>query len=297
MKNKILAAVIALLAVSSAVGYQYFKGEKTNYLDAVTETYQAVAEIQSDLSIAAGNLSATDAGTVETFVGKLNSAKDILLEKNKNFSKVDVPEESADDNKKLLESLKTEYNLMNRWKEAVSINNEYEAADDFAKSKDLMLELKEKSAMLSIDGNYFEEIFNLATAYEKVEKYLNAKKQSRYDKDQKEQAERDKAAAAEKARQEAAVAAAERKKNSAEREIGVYPATGLRAYLLTDTITRFSDGFSCTVVCYPSGNPYYISYTFTQRYNGVYFTNSDGYGEYINSFETPVEYNVWKYVW
>ena len=207
-KNKILSAILAVLAVSCALGYQYFKGTKTNYFDAVTETYQAVAEIQSDLSVVAGNLSTTDLGTVETFTRKLNSAKKILLDKDKNFKKIDVLEEFADDNKKLLESLKSEYNLMNRWKEALSISNEYEASENFTKSKDLMLDLKEKSALLSVEGNYFEEIFDLAVVYEKVEKYLNAKKQLRYDRDMKEQAEREKVAAAEKAKQQAAAESA-----------------------------------------------------------------------------------------
>ena len=216
-KTKILAAVLAVLAISSAVGYQFFKGKNTNYLDAITETYQAAAEIQSDLSIAAGNLSSTDSASVETFTRKLNSAKDILLKKNKSFGEIDVPEKSAEDNKKLIECLKAEYNLMNRWKEAVSISNEYEATENLTKSKELMLELKEKSAMLSIEGNNFEDIFDLATAYEKVEKYLNTKKQLRYDKDQKDQAARDQAAEAEKAKQQAAAAEAARKQAQAGR--------------------------------------------------------------------------------
>ena len=299
-KNKIFAAILALFAVSSAVGYQYFKGAKTDYLDLVTETYQAVTEIQSDLSIAAGNLSTTDSASVETFTRKLNSSKEILIEKNKKLSQVDVNEKSADDNKKLLESLKAEYNLMNRWKEAISITNEYEAADNFAKSKDLMQELKEKSAMLSIEGNYFEEIFNLASVYEKVEKFLNTKKQLRYDKDQKDQAAREKAAAEEKAKQQAAAqrqVQARNENTQGNYYVGVYPESGLKAYLMTNTISRYRDGFSCTVVCYPSGKPYHIQYTFNQNYNGFYFTNSDGYSEQVHSYHTPVEYNVWKYVW
>ena len=199
-KNKVLIAILALLAISSAVGYQYFKGEKNNYFEVIKETYQAVAEIQSDLSVSAGNLSASDAGTVENFIGKLNSSKDILLEKNNSFGNINVPGKFEDDNKKLLECLKTEYNLINRWKESVAITNEYEAAENFTKSKELVLGLKEKSAMLNIEGNNFENIFDLSATYGKIEKYLNVQKQLRYDKDTKEQAEREAAAAAERER-------------------------------------------------------------------------------------------------
>lgn len=80
-------------------------------------------------------------------------------------------------------------------------------------------------------------------------------------------------------------------------EVGIYPESGLRAYLMTETISYFSDGFTCTVVCYPSGKPYYIDYTFRQNHSGFYFTNSDGFSEQVHSYHTPVEYNVWRYAW
>lgn len=309
-KNKILAIVLALVAtvaISSAVAYQYFKGGKTNYLDAITETYQAITDVQSELSIAAGNLSATDAATVENFIKKLNSSKEILLEKNKKFSEIDVPEKSVEDNKKLLECLKTEYNLMNRWKESISITNEYEATDNFAKSKELVQELKEKSAMLSIEGNYFEDIFDLSSTYEKVEKFLNTKKQSRYDKDQKEQAERDKAAATEKVKQQAAAEAARKQVQAAGRSplgyhwiqdnnSGVYlynpqPTDGETVFwsggYVQDGDYKFADG---------SGTLTWKKYGKTTQIDNGSFVHGRHNGQFRHYFPISgrVEYSYWN---
>ena len=80
-------------------------------------------------------------------------------------------------------------------------------------------------------------------------------------------------------------------------DVGIYPESGLRGYLMTETISYFNDGFHCTVVCYPSDNPYHINYTFRKNYGGFYFTNSDGYSAQVHSYYTPVEYNIWKYAW
>lgn len=80
-------------------------------------------------------------------------------------------------------------------------------------------------------------------------------------------------------------------------DVGIYPESGLRGYLMTETLSYFSGGFSCRVVCYPSGRPYYINYTFRQNYSGFSFTNSDGYSDQVHSYYTPVEYNVWRYAW
>lgn len=206
-KNKmILYALLAVFAITAYAGYNFFKGAKTNYSDEITDIYQAVSDIQSDLSVAAGNLSATDSEkTSEDFIKKLNSSKESLMDKNKTLNNIDVPEKSSDDIKKLTECLKTEYNLMNRLKEILSIKNEYDAVDDFNKSKDLMIDLKEKSAMLSIEGNNFEDVLNLAAVYEKIEKYLATRKQLRYDRDMATQAAETQAAAqAERDRQAAA---------------------------------------------------------------------------------------------
>ena len=153
-------------------------------------------------------MSSTESETrVETLIRTLNSSKETLLKTNKALNNADVSEKFSDDTKKLLECLKTEYNLMNRWREALSMKNEYEASENFIKSKDLMLDLKEKSAMLSIDGNFFEDTFDLSATYEKIEKFLADKKQLRYERDLKEQAVRDKTAEAERAKQQAEEAA------------------------------------------------------------------------------------------
>lgn len=74
-------------------------------------------------------------------------------------------------------------------------------------------------------------------------------------------------------------------------DMGIYPASGLRGYLMTETISIGNGNFNCTV-----GNPYYIDYYFYQGRGGFYFRNSDGYTVKLSRAETPVEYNVWEYV-
>ena len=81
--------------------------------------------------------------------------------------------------------------------------------------------------------------------------------------------------------------------------VGIYPSSGLKAYLMTETIKIGIIGtdFRCTVVCYPSQNkPYYVDYRFWSDYRGVYFVNSDGYVQQVDEYKTPVEANVVKYV-
>lgn len=82
-------------------------------------------------------------------------------------------------------------------------------------------------------------------------------------------------------------------------DVGIYSQSGLRGYLMTETIrTNYSNGsFSCTVVCYPSNRPYYINYQFYQGRNGFVFRNSDGYSAQLSAYYTPVEFNVYRYVW
>ena len=87
--------------------------------------------------------------------------------------------------------------------------------------------------------------------------------------------------------------------NSAEAynyDCGIYPESGLRGYLMTESISRYTGGFRCTVVCYPSGRPYYIDYNFWLSNGSFYFQNSDGYTERV-SYNTPVESNVCGYVY
>ena len=80
-----------------------------------------------------------------------------------------------------------------------------------------------------------------------------------------------------------------------EQECGTYPVSGLRAYLITETLNVTPTTVDFTIVCYPSGKAYRIDYHFYYN-NGVYwFRNSDGYSERISG-RTPVEQNVFNYV-
>lgn len=75
------------------------------------------------------------------------------------------------------------------------------------------------------------------------------------------------------------------------RDVGVFPASGLRAYLMTETVNKYYGGFRCTVVCYPSGSPYYIDYRFWISNGSFYFENSDGFSDRVSNY-TPIELNV-----
>lgn len=76
--------------------------------------------------------------------------------------------------------------------------------------------------------------------------------------------------------------------------IGVYPATGLNAYLMTQTVYRYGNGYKCTIVCYPRRGPYYIDYTFWIDNGRMYYSNSDGYsGKIRSSYADPVEYSAY----
>lgn len=292
--QRFLTAIMfgATILIFTACGGNDSAGQ--NYSATVAESYRTISALKGNLIQAAENLSVSDATGTEKFNQTLDAAKSKLAMENSNLTDSDVPEKFSDANKKILDCLKIEYNLIDRLKEILANTNEYDAAENLPKIKESITNLKEQSALLTVDGNDFEDAFELSAVYEKLDRYINAKKQMRYDKDTAEQAKRD---------AEAAQAAANRERSQRqqgggyEREIGVYPATGLTAYLLMDSISRYSDGFSCTVVCYPSGKPYYINYTFSESYDGFHFTNSDGYGGRVTSYDTPVEYNVWNYVW
>lgn len=82
-------------------------------------------------------------------------------------------------------------------------------------------------------------------------------------------------------------------------DVGVYPEGAMRGYLMTETVKvdRQNKTFSCTVVVYPNGRPYYIDYYFWMNGQYVYFRNSDGYSEQVTTAYTPVEYNICRYVW
>ena len=195
--KNIVAIILSLLAITAAATYKYFDNAQENYSTTVTKTYLEVSGVKNDLTTSATNLSANGA---ENFIQTLNTSKEILSNEVKKLNAVEVPEKFSDDHRKVVECLKTEYNLIDRLKENLSIQNEYEAVDNFAKSKELFKNLKEQSTFLSVDRNNFDEVFELSAVGEKIENYLNGKKQLRYDKDQKEQAEREKAAAAERER-------------------------------------------------------------------------------------------------
>lgn len=218
-KSKKVLMVAGLIAVAFIFGVALSQSAKNsttqeNYQLAIKNTYQTVAGIKNNLPNAADNLSIQNSNQ-QNFLQILETSKEILSNENKKLNRLEVPAEYSDAHNKIIDCLRIEYNLLDRLKENFAIQNEYEAAENFSKSKELFTSLKEQSAFLMVKGIDFEEVFDLSAASDKLEKYFNAKRQSRYDKDQKEQAEREKAAAAERERieREKQKALAEQQKN------------------------------------------------------------------------------------
>ena len=216
-KKKLFVALIVLVVCSFLGVYKYFSSLQENYLSEVSNTYQSVNDIKENLLNACENgaLNFGNEGkknptnepvenTTKNFNQILDESKEKLISENEKLSSVNVPNEYSEQNKKILESLKIEYNLFERVKNVFSFTNEYEEIENFNKTKDTMISLKENSALLNVGGNNFEEIFDLSPVYEKIENHLKSKVQLRYEKDMKEQAEREAAAAAERERIERA---------------------------------------------------------------------------------------------
>lgn len=88
--------------------------------------------------------------------------------------------------------------------------------------------------------------------------------------------------------------------NSAEAEevdMGVYPTSGLQAFLITETIKEYEDGFDCTIVYYYRGEPYFTDYYFRQEGNDFYYSSNANSNPIRVSENGAVEYNIYRYVW
>jgi hypothetical protein len=82
-----------------------------------------------------------------------------------------------------------------------------------------------------------------------------------------------------------------------EVDMGIYPTSGLRAYLITETVQKYEDGFDCTIVYYHRDQPYYLDYYFYQEGNKFYFKSNANENPLELSERAPVEFRIYKYVW
>ena len=204
-KKKIICSILVIGLIIAFGVYNYIDNLQKNYFISISNTFQTVNEIKDNLSNAAESLSTNDVkSTTDNLKQVLDETKEKLTVENEKLISLDTPDKFVDQNKKISDCLKLEYNLMDRLKNVFEFTNEYEAVENFNKSKDIMTDLKEQSTMLNVNGNNFEEVFNISPVYEKIETYLKSRTQLRYDKDMKEQAEREAEAAAERARIERA---------------------------------------------------------------------------------------------
>jgi len=117
-KVLIVAGFIAVAFIFEVALNQAVKNStvQENYQHAIKNTYQTVAEVKNNLQNSAANLNAQNAEQ-NNFLQVLETSKEILSNENKKLNQIDVPEQYFDANKKILECLKTEYNLPDRLKE------------------------------------------------------------------------------------------------------------------------------------------------------------------------------------
>ena len=215
-------------------------------------------------------------------------SKEKISAENKNLTDAEVPEKFSASNQKILECLKIEYNLMDRLKENLSVQNEYEAADNFSKSKELFTNLKEQSALLNVDGNNFEEVFDLSTVCQKIENYLNTRKQLRFDRDN------------------AAAQAAQVKQNIAPpvaNNNGVYVGSyndGTPVYILPETITRNYYGSQFTFTCAVRAGNDMLHYVFEGDDNmddmAITYRNNEGYRGGVYTSNSPVARAIYEFI-
>lgn len=223
MNKKHAVCLILIVAILlSFCFYKYFENSQEKYLTALSNTYQTVNEIKHDLLASSESLSADEIETTTANLKELlDNSKEKLANESNQLANANVPDKFRESNKTILECMKLEYNLLDRLKKVFEITNEYSAVEDFNKCQDTLTALKEKSALLKVNGNNFEESFDLFPVYEKINFYLKARVQLRYEKDMAEQAEREAVAAAERER-------IEREKNTFYITYNFYPQSRIR---------------------------------------------------------------------
>ena len=293
--NKLFAGIFLTLIIFVFTACGNSETSNQNFSATLKNTFQVIGGVKSDLSQAAENLSANDSENTSANLKQIfDISKEKISAENAKLTNAEVPENFSASNQKILECLKIEYNLMDRLKENLSVQNEYEAADNFSKSKELFTNLKEQSALLNVDGNNFEEVFDLSSVCQKIENYFNAKKQLRYEKDSAEQAKKDAAAAAaEQAKQRAE--AQRRAQSSNDIFCGVGGVTGWSCYAMPDTFRRYNGVgdeycmYTATLkMITQSGDVKYLDYTIHVGNFPAWFENSQGFKGRISS-ETNVE--------
>lgn len=223
MNKKRAVCLILIVAILLAFCfYKYFENLQEKYFTALSNTYQTVNEIKHDLLASSESLSADEIETTTANLKELlDNSKEKLANESNQLANANIPDKFQESNKTILECMKLEYNLLDRLKNVFEITNEYSAVEDFNKYQDTLTALKEKSALLKVNNNNFEECFDLFPVYEKINFYLKARSQLRYEKDMAEQAEREAVAAAERER-------IEREKNTFYITYNFYPQSRIK---------------------------------------------------------------------
>lgn len=208
MKRKLIfvVTIVAILLLSGLFAVNnHYKDMKNKYLNLISVAYQDVDKIKINIDSANEKLSAkSETDTTGDLIQKLNEGTKVIKNNSEILSRAEIPEKEryAEVNKKLLECLQIEYNLLERIKDNLSMNDEYAAVESQKKTKELVTALKEQSSLLNIEENNFSEAFDITLQYEKIGAYLTSRAQLRYEKDDREQKERERIEAEERARLE-----------------------------------------------------------------------------------------------
>ena len=287
--NKFFAGIFLTLTIFVFTACGNSETSNQNFSATLKNTFQVIGGVKSDLSQAAENLSANDSENTSANLKQIfDISKEKISAENAKLTTAEVPENFSASNQKILECLKIEYNLMDRLKENLSVQNEYEAADNFSKSKELFTNLKEQSALLNVDGNNFEEVFDLSTVCQKIENYLNTRKQLRFDRDN------------------ATAQAAQVKQNIAPpvaNNNGVYVGSyndGTPVYILPETITRNYYGSQFTFTCAVRAGNDMLHYVFEGDDNlddmATTYRNNEGYRGGVYTSNSPVARSIYEFI-
>ena len=284
--KKFFAGIFLTLTIFifTACGNSETSGQ--NFSATLKNTFQVVGEIKTDLSQAAENLSVSSSeNTVANLQKILDSSKEKISAENEKLTNAEVPEKFSDSSKKILECMKIEYNLLDRLKENISNANEYEAVENFSKSKELFTNLKEQSALLNVDGNNFEEVFELSSVCQKIENYLLGRKQLRYEKDSAAQAQKNVVPVA--------------PPSSGGVYIGSY-SDGTPVYILPETITRNYYGSQFTFTCAVRAGNDMLHYVFEGDDNlddmATTYRNNEGYRGGVYTSNSPVARSIYEFI-
>ena len=142
MKRKLIFGVTIVVIVSLfglfALNHHYNE-MKNNYLNLLSATYQDIDGIKTNIDNANKKLAAnSEIDTTGDLIKQMNEGTQVIKSNSEILSNIEIPEKEkySEVNKRLIECLQIEYNLLERIKENLAISNEYDAVENQKKTRE-----------------------------------------------------------------------------------------------------------------------------------------------------------------